>query len=158
MNGHPLDEQLRELVRHLQRRYLVPMEAEVLAQAADGSLELRLLADPKRLEELELIRGMQGVPLALQGCWAVKLAPQARVVVEWLDGDPQKPVVRSILSGTFLEVSVDATTQIKIGATAATVALGKALKPVASAGDTTEPVVNGNPAKITVVANTVVKV
>jgi len=157
MSDHPFDRQLEALVRHLQLRTLPPFEAEVLAQ--DGALlDLRLVLAEELRAQWELDRGFQGVPLALQGCWAVRLAPGARVVLEFLDGDRRKPVVRSVISGTLVEATIDATTKIAIGPTVALVGLGKALKAVASAGDKTDSVVNGNPATLTVVVNTVVKV
>ena len=166
MSDHPFDQQLQALVRHLQIRTLPPFEAEVLGQAGD-KLELRLVLDEKLRALWELDRGLQGVPLALQGCWAVQLQPGARVVLEFLDGDRKKPVVRSVIRGTFTEVSIDATS-VKVGPTAADVLLGPGLpaigyRPIVAKNDTSANVAIGSPAALTgvapsVIANTVVKV
>lgn len=159
MSDHPFDRQFEALVRHLQLKTLPPFEAEVLAQ--DGALlDLRLVLAEEQRVLWELDRGFQGVPLALQGCWAVQLAPGARVVLEFLDGDRRKPVVRSVISGQIQQadlqagsVKVDGTT-IAIGPGSTTVALGKGLSPVAALGD---PVVL-NTALIGQPKNAVVKV
>lgn len=126
-------------------------EGEVAVQG-DGTVDVSLD------EKLGLGKGLQGVPVALIGPFTVKVAPGARALIEFVNGDPTRPIVRQYLEATFTEVVVDATT-IKIGPTQATlVALGKALKPAAAHGDKTDNVVNGNPATITLVTNTVVKV
>lgn len=165
MSDHPFDQQLQALVRHLQIRTLPPFEAEVLAQAGD-KLELRLVLDEKLRTLWELDRGLQGVPLVLQGCWAVQLAPGARVVLEYLDGDRKKPVVRSVISGTLLEATIDASS-VKVGPTAGDVRLGPGaagvFRAVVAKGDLTAAAANGAPTAITgvapsVVTNAVVKV
>ena len=152
----PADDQLKALVRAFQLRTPPPFEAEVLSQTGQ-ELELRLLMSDEVKDLWELDRGLQGVPLALQGGWSVTLAPGARVVVEWLDGDRQKPVVRTVLDGFFQAASFDGKL-ITVGTNATSISLGKGLKPVVSTGDSTDPVVNGKPALISVAANTVVKV
>lgn len=131
---HPLDEQLTALVQRLQLRTTPPLEAEVLSQTG-RELELRLLADDATLQRWELKPGVQGVPLALQGCWAVQLAPGARVVLEWLDGDPRKPLVRTIVSGTIVSATLAAQT-VDLGGSGATVVLAGGAQPVIRAGDT----------------------
>ncbi len=152
MAEHPLDAAWAALVRRFQTLYPPPYEAEVVAwNDADHSVDLKP-ADPS------LGPGPSHVPVALIGCWAVKLAPGAVVLVEHKDGRRDKPFVRTVLSGTITEADIDATT-IKIGPSMATaVLLGKGAQPVVALNDLTDPVVNGKPAKITSVVNTVVKV
>ena len=156
-SSHPLDQELDRLVKHFQIRTIPPLEAEVLQQHPDGSLELRLVMSEERAKLWGLESGLDFVPLALQGCWQVRIAPGARVKLEFMASDPATRYVTQVLSGTILEATVDAAT-IKIGPTAGSVELGKGLKPVASLGDQTDPAAPGKPSTLTTVINTVVKV
>lgn len=155
MQGHPLDQQLKALVRHMQPVGMLALyEAEVVVQNADGTVDVRPTADALGV-------GLSSVPVALQGAANVRVQPGARCVLAFLDGRPDRPVVLFYLSATFVEAELDAQT-IKIGPTATSVRLGKGLKPVAAQGDTTDLAANGKPSTIGVgsgaVANVVVKV
>lgn len=133
MAGHPLDEELQRIVRDAQLRTIPPLEAEVLIQ--DGqTLQLRLLVSDELRALWNIPSGLQGVPLALQGCWQVQIAPGARVVLEFLDGDARKPVVRTVISGTFLSVEL-AALDVRLGDNSSTVKLAGGSQPVIRAGD-----------------------
>lgn len=132
-SSHPLDAQLRELVQALQIRTVPPLRAEVLSQGADG-LELRLLMreDLKKLWGLDA--GLQNVPLALLGGWALTLAQGAQVRVDFLGGDIGDPVA-SYLIGDILSAKLVAP-QVDLGGGGSTVKLAGGSKPVIRTGDT----------------------
>jgi len=133
MSRHPMDEGIGLLVRKLQLRTIPPLDAEVVLQ--DGqTVDLKLLVDKKLRKLWELDQGLQGVPLALQGCWQVQLAPGARVVLEFLDGDVGKPIVRTLLSGTILSADLGAL-DVRVGGGGSTVKLAGGSQPVIRAGD-----------------------
>lgn len=142
MTGHPLDDLLEVLVQRLQLRTWAPIRAKVVAQGADGRLDLEIS------EELGLGKGMQGVELALVGVAAVKVAQGAEVLVEFVAGEQglssnkRVPVVRTILSGTILEAIITTTTaakllgpNVEIGSAGAAVKLAGGSKPVVRVGD-----------------------
>lgn len=138
--AHALDSTLGGLIRALQIRTLPPFEAEVLSQEGQElTLRLLLAEDMRALWELD--RGLTA-PMALQGGWTCTLAPGARVVVEFLDGDRRKPVVRSILSGTLVSVTLASQT-VELGQAGGTVKLAGGSKPVARVGDVPTGLSNG---------------
>lgn len=130
--AHPFDGQLAELVQHFQLRTIPPLDAQVVSQGGDGSLVLRLSISEQQAKVWGIPNGLQDVPLALLGGLALKLAPEARVRLDFLDNDVQKPIA-SYLSGTILEASLSA--QAKVALSAAAVDLADALKPVVRVGD-----------------------
>lgn len=141
MAGHSFDEVLAALVRHMQHKTAPLVEATVTSQAADGSLELEVP------EALGLGPGLQAVPLALApGVSAVKVAPGARCLLEFIDdgpGFPPRPVVRQFLAATYIEVTLAATSKVAVQAPAvdvgnagAAVKLAGGSRPVVRAGDT----------------------
>jgi hypothetical protein len=102
-------------------------EGTVIKQTSDGLLEVKL--DDSRFgpgfQHLEIAFGIPGVE--------VTVAKGMRVAVGFFDGKRDKPIVRHWLSGTPIEVTLDASTTIKFGASA--------LRGVARLGDTAGPYV-----------------
>lgn len=145
---HPLDSALQQLVQHHQILTIPPLPAEVLSQAGQ-TLELRLKVPDNLLQVYGLDAGLQGVPLALQGCWEVTLLQGAQVVVTFLASDPRQPVVLHIVSGTILSATVDAAS-ISIGSSATDIRLGKGSNFVAALGDPVTATVIGTPANVVV--------
>lgn len=134
--GHPLDEQLRELVQHHQLRTIPPLRCEVLSQAGDKLvLRLVLREDLRKLWGLDA--GFQGVPLAPAAGWALTLAPGALVRLEFLGGDVGDPLA-AYLSGTVLAASLVAA-QVDVGGGGSTVKLAGGTQPVIRAGDVPAP-------------------
>jgi hypothetical protein len=147
--GHPLDQQLAALVRHMQPvDGLACFECEVVTQNADGTVDVRPASDVLGV-------GLSSVPVALIGPFSVKVMPGAKCLVAFRDGQQDKPVVFSYVSATYTEVTLDAQ-QIKIGPSASSIKLGKGLKPVAATGDSTDLAANGKPSIIGVGAGAVV--
>lgn len=137
---HPFDEQLKALIRHHQIRTRPVVEARVVGQNADGTLEL------ETAPELGLGEGLSGVPLALApGIASVKLAAGARALLEFIDdgpNNPERPIVRAFLEVEYLEVRLAATAKVAmvapavdVGDNGATVRLAGGNKPVIRAGD-----------------------
>lgn len=89
----PLADTLRTLVRRLQPvAALAPYECEVVAQNQDGTVDLKPVS-------AILGTGLSRVPVALMGLFRVKVRPGARCIVDFLDGDMNKPIVRQYLAG-----------------------------------------------------------
>jgi hypothetical protein len=80
-----------------------PYGARVEAQNADGTLDV--VPDSPRIPAMTRVRVIYGVP----GCSA-KFRRGARVVVEFLDGDQTRPIVRGWESAAVEEVTFDADT------------------------------------------------
>lgn len=147
--GHPLDEQLRELVQHHQIRTIPPLRCEVLSQAGD-KLELRLVLREDLRKLWGLDAGFQGVPLAPAAGWALTLSPGALVRLEFLGGDVGDPLA-AYLSGTVLAASLVAA-QVDVGGGGSTVKLAGGTQPVVKAGDSISGPSNGAGAVSGVVA------
>ena len=135
MDGHPVDKQLELLVQHFQRRTPPPFEALVEVQHQDGTVDLKPVSQ-------EIGPGWTKVRVAMVGPFTVKVVPGARAVVEFLDGDLSRPVVTRYLEAAYTEVTLNATTKVKIGGptveigdTGAIVKLGGGNQPVVRAGD-----------------------
>ena len=85
-------------------------EGTVIKQTGDGLLEVKL--DDSRFgpgfQHLEIAFGVPGVD--------VKVAKGMRVAVGFLDGKRDKPIVRHWLSGTPIEVTLEAATSVTLNA------------------------------------------
>lgn len=86
----------------LDRTYLRSYECTVERQADDGSLDL--LPDDERVRG----NGLQGVPIyhGLPGV-TVRVKQGARVLLQYVGGDPQKPYASLWRSGDIDEISFD---------------------------------------------------
>lgn len=83
-----------------ERLYLRSWECEVARQAADGTLDL--VPDDERIRGA----GLQGVPIfhGLPGV-TVTVVPGARVLLQFVGGDPSKPFASLWRSGDIEEIS-----------------------------------------------------
>jgi len=97
---HPFDEAMKNLIEHFAPASLPAYEAKVTTQNADGTLDLEP-ANP------EVGPGWKNVEIALQGLWSVKVQPGARCILEFLDNDRTKPIVRQFIKATFTEAVMD---------------------------------------------------
>lgn len=99
---------LRETIERIvaavlpERLYLRSYECTVEAQSADGSLDL--LPDDERIRGT----GLQGVPIyhGLPGV-TVRVVTGARVLLQFVGGDPTKPYASLWRSGDIEEISFD---------------------------------------------------
>lgn len=168
----PIAKIIRMVLRKMGWDFACPRRGKVFEQTGDTFTVI--LDDQRVLEPLKkvpLATALPGVTVRLQvGC---------RVIVQWIDRDPTQPVM-FIESGQAIEVSVNASAVMNLGADAAGVNIGQrsadirlgpgslipapgTYRPIVAVGDTTVNVINGAPAAITgvapsVVTNNVVKV
>lgn len=114
----------REAVRPT---YLAPHRYRVLSQSiADGRLTLQVVKKGAVPEKLEAISPWHGISGASE-----KFTPGAVVLVEFVEGNPELPIVRSYADGSPLELELSATVQASIDAPR--VAMGLGTYPVALA-------------------------
>lgn len=91
--------------------YHAPYVARVLSQNADDSLELRVF-DAR-------IPSMSKVPIrTLAGVTSLRVAAGTDCVIEFLDGKPSRPVVTGFVQAACTSITLDASSLIKIGASA----------------------------------------
>lgn len=115
--------------------YLAQYSAELVAQNADGTLEL--------VVESAKIPGLSKVPLrlGLPGC-TVKLKRGCRLLVGWENGDPRRPYGALFSASDVEELRIEAS--VKISVVAPEVNLGdEDGLPVARQGDIVELAVPG---------------
>lgn len=126
-SANELDQMILRLIEHaLPVGRLLSYECEVVTQNADGTVDLQPTSPTAG-------PGWQGVEVALQGPFAVKVATGARCVLEFLDGDLTKPVVRNFLPGTtFTEMTTRGTSKVTINGPA--IAIGDNLANITLAG------------------------
>lgn len=105
-----LTDALARIVRRLQPvDYYAHYECEVVAQGADGMLDLKPT-------DLRLGEGLKAPIMVPAGQRSVKVLPGAKVLVCFANGDPEKP--RALWwqedASTFTSVEHTATTEVKI--------------------------------------------
>lgn len=91
--------------------FLSPKRYRITSQAADGRLILSAYAPTAGVPDVVAIApwpGFQG----LSG----RLSPGAIVLVEFVEGDPSLPIVRSFATGDPIELWLSASAQVKIAA------------------------------------------
>ncbi len=96
---------VRHLTAHLDYFALYP--AKLVSQNDDGTLELK--PDDSRLPGLSKVPIRYGIPGV-----TVKVASGARVLLGFEGGDPQQPVATLWEKGSVTEMTVDASTDIKV--------------------------------------------
>jgi hypothetical protein len=111
--------------------WLAKYDARVVAQNADGTLELK--PDDDRLPSYSSVPIRYGVP----GITAT-VATGARVVLEFSGANPQRPIATVWESAAVMQLNINAATSIT---------LNGGVLPVARVGDTAGPypIVGGNP-------------
>lgn len=105
--------------------YYAAYPAQVVTQNSDGTLELK--PDNPRIgpHSAVPIRGLPGV--------TVKVAPGARVLLEFANGSPKAPIATLFEPHSLLEVTV--TADVKVSVSAPMVVLADGVQDVARVGD-----------------------
>jgi hypothetical protein len=115
--GDRLTRSVGAIVRHLTAHidYFALYPAKLVSQNDDGTLELK--PDDSRLPGLSKVPIRYGIPGV-----TVKVASGARVLVGFEGGDPAAPVATLWESGSVTELTIDATSDIKVNGGSAAVA------------------------------------
>lgn len=134
---------LEALVRRMfpRERFLGPRKYRLVRMrpsVASGDLtraELQIVAKSTGMPDLLFVDIWPG----MAGAWA-KLQPGTLVLVEFVDGDPGQPVVRSFATADDpawkpIDVTIDATGTMKLGPSAARVDVADGTDTIATPGD-----------------------